>query len=87
MESGKIGDSVVDALQNVDLAIVRPWSSTKSPEGRPGTADTVRHMFEIGDPQALCVRIFSFYTDTRSPIVVVVVTIRIAGRTIVRVGC
>lgn len=85
MQSSKVCGSVVDALDDIDLAVVWPRRSTKSPEGRPRTTNASWHMFEITDPQTLGVRIFGFDTDTGSSVCVIVVAVVVLGRTIVRV--
>lgn len=49
MKSDGVGLLEVDALDDIDLARRRPFIGVGSPERRPGAADLLWHMGDVGD--------------------------------------
>ena len=54
MDGHLIARLVVDALDDIDLAILGPLRA-REPIGRPGTAGRVRDVAEVGDEEAVVV--------------------------------
>ena len=46
---------VVDALEDVDLAVLRPGAGAEHPEGGPDAADAAGHVRDVGDDEAFVV--------------------------------
>ncbi|EAU37810.1 predicted protein [Aspergillus terreus NIH2624] len=61
-----VGLVLVDALDNIDLAVLRP-AGTDGPERRPGAADAAGHVLDIKHVQAFVVEALGFDTDGLSP--------------------
>ena len=54
---------VVDALEDVDLAVLRPRAGAEHPEGGPDAADTAGHVCDVGDDEAFVVGFFAGESD------------------------
>lgn len=84
MAGSKVVQLVVGSFKDVKFSIVRPWSTSKSPERRPGPATFHRscwHFGEVTDDQTFGPAILSFDPDTlASNIVLLPVSIDAIGR-------
>ena len=54
---------VIDALEDVDLAVLRPGAGAKHPEGGPDAADAAGHVCDVGDDEAFVVGFFAGEPD------------------------
>lgn len=65
VQSHLVGGLVVNTLDDVNFAVVRPIG-TDHPERRPGTANTAGHVVQIQDHQTMGIGIGAFQAHTRS---------------------
>lgn len=69
MKGHGVDGSVVPVLVDVNLAITRPVIAVH-PESRPGTADGLGQMGELGDEQAMVVLGFALNSDATPALVI-----------------
>lgn len=58
VQGGLVVGHEVDSLDDVDFAVGRPIGPN-SPKGRPNAARVARHMFQVGNKQAVVVHLFA----------------------------